>query len=58
MDISAVLSANDDVFKELGLITAGDRLRLLGFCSNAQDVQKNTEKESKKKKTIGGFLIF
>lgn len=57
MDISAVLSANDDVFKELGLITAGDRLRLLGFCSTAQDVQKNTEKESKKK-TIGGLLIF
>ena len=56
MDITAVLSANDDVLKELGLITAGDRLSLRGFCSTAQDVQKNTEKESKRRRLLEAFL--
>lgn len=56
MDITAVLSANDDVLKKLGLITAGDRLSLRGFCSTAQDVQKNTEKESKRRRLLEAFL--
>ena len=56
MDIPAVLSANDDVLKELGLTTAGDRLSLRGFCSTAQDVQKNTDKESKRRRLLEAFL--
>ena len=51
-----MLSANDDVLKELGLTTAGDRLSLRGFCSTAQDVQKNTDKESKRRRLLEAFL--
>ncbi|KAK2564502.1 hypothetical protein P5673_011945 [Acropora cervicornis] len=56
MDIPEVLSANDDVLKELGLTTAGDRLSLRGFCSTAQDGQKNTDKESKRRRLLEAFL--
>jgi len=57
MDISAVLSANDDVLKDMGLSTAGDRLSLRGFCTTSQeDMQKNKEKESKRKRLLDAFL--
>ena len=56
MDISAVLNANDDVLKDMGLSTAGDRLSLRGFCSTAQETQHNKEKESKKRRLLEAFL--
>lgn len=56
MDISAVLNANDDVLKDMGLLTAGDRLSLRGFCSTAQETQQNKEKESKRRRLLEAFL--
>ncbi|KAJ7381816.1 hypothetical protein OS493_038876 [Desmophyllum pertusum] len=56
MDISAVLNANDDVLKDMGLSTAGDRLSLRGFCSTAQETQQNKEKESKRRRLLEAFM--
>ncbi|XP_073255236.1 uncharacterized protein [Porites lutea] len=56
MDISAVLNASDDVLKDMGLSTAGDRLSLRGFCSTAQEKQHKEEKESKRRRLLEAFL--
>lgn len=56
MDISAVLNATDDVLKDMGLLTAGDRLSLRGFCSTAQEKQHKEEKESKRRRLLETFL--
>jgi len=56
MDISAVLNANDDVLKDMGLSTAGDRLSLHGFCSTTQEMQQNKEKESKRQRLLEAYL--
>ena len=56
MDISAVLNANDDVLKDMGLSTAGDRLSLHGFCSKAQEKQQKEERESKRGRLLEAFL--
>lgn len=56
MDISAVLNANDDVLKDMGLSTAGDRLSLRGFCTTAQETQQNKEKESKRRRLLEAFM--
>lgn len=56
MDISAVLNATDDVLKDMGLSTAGDRLSLHGFCSTTQETQQNKEKESQRKRLLEAFM--
>ena len=56
MDILAVLNANDDVLKDMGLTTAGDRLSLHGFCSKAQEKQQKEERESKRGRLLEAFL--
>lgn len=56
MDISAVLNANDDVLKDMGLSTAGDRLSLRGFCTTTQETQQNKEKESKRRQLLEAFM--
>lgn len=54
MDISAVISATDDVLKEMGLTTAGDRLSLRRFCNhNSQDMEKNKDG---RKRLLEAFL--
>ena len=56
MDISAVLNASDDVLKDMGLSTAGDRLSLRGLCSAAQEKQQKEEKDSKRRRLLQAFL--
>lgn len=51
MDILAVQNATDDVLKNLGLIKAGDRLSLRGFC----DSNQTKEKDGKRKQLLQAF---
>ncbi|KAJ7382241.1 hypothetical protein OS493_036275 [Desmophyllum pertusum] len=46
--ISAVLNANDDVLKDMGLSTAGDRLSLRGFCTTRLKRRNRTKKRNPK----------
>lgn len=34
MDVSAIMNADDELLKSMGLIKAGDRLSVRGFCSS------------------------
>ena len=51
MDVLAVRNATDDLLKNLGLIKAGDRLSLRGFCNSNND----KENDGKRKKLLEAF---
>lgn len=47
MDISAVLNVSDDVLKDMGLSTAGDRLSLRGFVAPLKRSNTRTKRNPK-----------
>ena len=56
MDVCAILNADDELLKDMGLIKAGDRLSLRGFCSSCSQSEKKEENQTKKRKLLEAFL--
>lgn len=56
MDVSAILNADDELLKEMGLIKAGDRLSVRGFCSSINQSDKEEDGKSKKRRLLEAFL--
>ena len=52
MDVCAVLNADDELLKNMGLLKAGDRLSLRGFCQS----EKKEENQSKKRRLLEAFF--
>lgn len=56
MDVSAILNADDELLKEMGLIKAGDRLSIRGFCSSISQSDKEEDGKSNKRRLLEAFL--
>ena len=55
MDVSAILNADDDCLKDMGIVKAGDRLSLRGFCTSSTKLDEEDTK-SKKRSLLEAFL--
>ena len=57
MDVSAILNADDELLKDMGLIKDGDRVSLRGFCKSCSlpENEQSDEKKNKKKRLLEAF---
>ena len=55
MDVSAIMNADDELLKNMGLIEAGDRLSVRGFCSSTSQSGKDEDSTSKKRRLLEAF---
>lgn len=55
MDVSAIMNADDELLKSMGLIKAGDRLSVRGFCSSTSQSGKDEDSRSKKRRLLEAF---
>lgn len=47
MDVCAIMNADDELLKDMGLLKAGDRLSLRGFCRSHSQSEKKEHKARK-----------
>lgn len=47
MDVCAIMNADDELLKDMGLSKAGDRLSLRGFCRSHSQSEKKEDKARK-----------
>lgn len=43
MDVCAIMNADDELLKDMGLLKAGDRLSLRGFCRSHSQSEKKED---------------
>ena len=56
MDVSAIMNADDELLKDMGLLKAGDRLSLRGFCRSHSQSEKKEDNQSKKRRLLEAFF--
>ena len=56
MDVCAIMNADDELLKDMGLLKAGDRLSLRGFCRSHSQSKKKEDNQSKKRRLLEAFF--
>lgn len=56
MDVCAIMNADDELLKDMGLLKAGDRLSLRGFCRSHSQSEKKEHNQSKKRRLLEAFF--
>ena len=58
MDVCAIMNADDELLKDMGLLKAGDRLSLRGFCRSRSKSEKKElqDNQSKKRRLLEAFF--
>ena len=56
MDVCAIMNADDELLKDMGLLKAGDRLSLRGFCRSHSQSEKKEDNQSKKRRLLEAFF--
>ena len=56
MDVCAIMKADDELLKDMGLLKAGDRLSLRGFCRSHSQSEKKEDNQSKKRRLLEAFF--
>ena len=56
MDVCAIMNADDELLKDMGLLKAGDRLSLRGFCRSHSQSEKKEDNQSKKRRLLAAFF--
>lgn len=56
MDVCAIMNADDELLKDMGLSKAGDRLSLRGFCRSHSQSEKKEDNQSKKRRLLEAFF--
>ena len=50
MDVCAIMNADDELLKDMGLLKARDRLSLRSFCRSHSQSEKKEDNQSKERK--------
>lgn len=56
MDVCAIMNADDELLKDMGLLKAGDRLSLRGFCRSHSQSEKKEHNQTKKRRLLEAFF--